>query len=368
MATQRTKSSITAAKSKTSKPKELAVEALFKKIKSATAEKPSASILSTIIDAGLSSPLIVYASQRLRTKRLISWLSENSAPGNHEIKSYHGNELNSGSAVDSLAAEISIPSLFSPSSTIVIFDSEKVKSVHAHKLADAILKKPQSSLVIICADAPNQKAALLNATLSEATVVKIPELKGAQLKQWITKEAKRIVPNGSIDALAVNLLADRFGDDVTAISQELEKLALLVEVGSPITAPLVEALCLRSPEQTSFDLIDNLARKNSALAVITAARLQDQGIHPLQISSFLSKSLRTILANKDYNSAAKLNSEFSNPWFARKLENASRQLSKEDLLHAIQSLAELDFQLKSSGFKPELALSVAVQKMASRAF
>lgn len=355
---------------KSGKPgKKLTADQFLQKLKLANeqlASRPNEPVARLLADNGIGSPFIFLSTQHVRVKRLVAWLRENLFPGTtSSSSSYFGGDLASGASAEPICADLLSLSLFSKNQLIVIYEADKIKASAQKPLIDALERASTGSVLVLACEAVNQKAALLQRAIELGTVVELTELSGPQLERWIEKEVQRAGIASGINGDAKQLLITCYGGDISHLAPEIEKLSLLVVPGEPITRELVEAVSLRNPEVTSFELVRQMAQRNVLRSVALANDLLLQGLHPLQVNSFLSRAFRTLLAQKD-QSGAPIASELNNPWFSRQLGSSLNAFTSADLVEAVRTLAKLDFQLKDSGLPSPLALSLAVQHISTR--
>jgi DNA polymerase-3 subunit delta len=348
-------------KSKSSVPS-ITSEALAKHLRAALeSENP---LLALRSEQKILSPLVLIGEEQLRIQRLITWIRERLFPSLDKQQTYFGDELTSKHSVTRISAALQNLSLFSSEELIVIYNADKVRVAAADPLAEALTRTSESTLVILTASAYNQRQGLFSRLKNVPhTIVDIKALEGNKLLRWIEKEAARVDVNMSQDATA--MLAKCYGNDINRLSQEVEKLALLVDTKGQITRSLVEQTSLQTPEMTSFELFQCIARKDTVRAVTLAHTLIHQGFHPLQLSSFLSRCSRILLAQKE-KQGIKLHAELSNYWFTKNLGSAANHYKSEDLVTSIDVLKNLDMSLKGANTSPELVTTIAVQRLANR--
>ena len=351
----------------TKKQKSLtAQEALtrLKLVAEAKKKSPQNQISKILADENLRSPILLVAEEPFRTKRFIEWIESNLFNEKDSFKSIYGQELNNKSVVESLRLEAATLSLFSKDSLIVVHEADSVKAAFAAPLAQAWKNpSPNISVILVCKDA-SSSAPLIKAIREHSTLVNIEQFKGKELATWLKKEATRLTNGAGIEDSAVQLLIKCYGENLTSLSHELEKLSLLSELGKPIQRALVEQISLQNPEHTSFELFDQLANRNAIGIVRLTKDLAGQGMHALQIASFISRCLRTALAHKEPGVSP--TGELSNPWFVRKLSHTFSKFTQRDLIHALKVMRETDLQLKGSKLPDELTLTLALQKIGAR--
>lgn len=349
-----------------SKTKSITADELIKILK---VQKEKADLVSLVISSGLSPILLVSTSQQARLKRLINWIKENycTATGS-TYSAVFGSDLNNKQALTNLSSLVTNYSLFSKSNLVVIYDIEQIKAANHKQFIEALNNHNSCNLILICAQAEINKTSVVNKFIDICSIVNLPELKGLALSRWVEKEFLKQNPTAKIDSGVIDYLVANLGSDINQLIKEIEKITLLSAQSSAISLSLVQDIVSQSKETTSFELVSQIANKNTSAALKTSKALLEQGLHPLQISAFLNKSFRIISANKESavkNPEAK---ELSNFWFVKQLSSSFRGFSVKDLKESIDVLKKLDFQLKDSGLEPQISLLNSVQQLATRSF
>ncbi|RCK80610.1 MAG: DNA polymerase III delta subunit [Candidatus Ozemobacter sibiricus] len=102
-----------------------------------------------------------------------------------------------------------------------------------------------------------------------------------QMIPWIQKEAREA--GAIITAEAAEELLDKTGHDLRLIVQELGKLALQVGKGGTITPALVETAVGYLRQDSVFDLVDAVGRRDAPRALRIAENLMHQGQAALRL-------------------------------------------------------------------------------------
>ena len=97
---------------------------------------------------------------------------------------------------------------------------------------------------------------------------------------------------------ALNALIERVGFHPVAVAMEAEKLALYVGERDTITVDDLEAMVGRTREDALFELTDAFAKRQGARTLVLLHRLQDNGMHGLQILATMRNYLRKLLIFK----------------------------------------------------------------------
>lgn len=352
---------------KSATPHAMSGEELLKRLREVETSR-SGSFRDALTRAQLTSVLVLLSPQHLRLKRLVQWIREHLYPERTGSGAgagiYFGTELGSAANMEHIVGALTSLSLFSTRELVVIYDTEKMKAGAQQALATAMTKQTDAALLVLCMESVPQKGALAGALSGRSTLVELQPLVGSALERWIDREVARIGIASGIDTDARALLIQRFGDDVTQLSHELEKLSLLTPSSTRIARTLVETLSQRRSERTSFELVRQIGIRNRVAVIGTAHDLLIQGLHPLQIVAFLSRVWRTLLG-KAAPGSTQLPGDLTNPWFLRQLSAMGGHFTVTRLRAGVTILAELDFQLKDSKLPATLALELALLKLST---
>lgn len=347
--------------------KKISSEELLKKLKSATELSAEMGALKSLSKSGLNNPLLLVTEEVVRAKKTVAWICDNLiADKNLEVQKYFGDDLRTKKAGQEVCHVLGAPSLFSPLQIAVIYNADKVRVAAADPIAAMLSNGSASGLLILVAGKYNAKAAFFSRIAKVATVAEFAPLSDARLKKWVAKEAQALGIAG-VEPKAAHILIQALGGDLQLLSAELAKLSLLCEPDEVLQTSLVEQFVSFSPEVGSFDLFAAIANKNVIKAEVLLKKLVSQGFHPLQISSFLSRCLRTLLA-MCAKEAATHSKELSNPWFQRNMSKHSRAFSIKELQAATSQIATLDYLLKGGGVSDALSISSVVRKISQRNF
>lgn len=197
--------------------------------------------------------------------------------------------------------------------------------------------------------------------------------------------AQRLRETGkTLEPPAREVLLSRAGDDLRGFQQELEKLLLFVGERSTIGAGDVELLFVDRAEGWIFDLTRALGDRDAPAALAQLARLTAQGEHPLKILSTVAAEARRLLSARQLlaGELAKVwrrgmsYSQFQqivaqqrlalpgrNPYGDYMCLQRAQHFSLSELRSFMESLADADLRLKSSGSQPRIVLEKIFVKL-----
>ena len=342
----------------------LSPEELTKQLKDVRGCK---SIIEFLAARGIKSPLVIVGEEELRIRRLVSWIRErfNECETPPQVSQFSGSQLSSAAAVRSVIQTQNTLSLFAPLNLVVVSEVELLKAAVGKPLVEALRTPSPCSFFIATGAPPNQKTVVLNDLLAAGTVVQLEPLKGESMRRWIVQEVARLGITGGITPEAAELLSRSYEGALDVLSQDLSRIALLLDDQQPITADIVRAHLRTVQDHTSFELLIHIARKNIAGVCAVTRRLVAEGLHPLQLCSFLSRAVR-IMVSQSAPVSEKIPGELSNPWITRQIKPAMNLLSETELKGMLHGLLALDEALKSSGIPPEQILELHLVNMALR--
>lgn len=254
---------------------------------------------------------------------------------------------------------------------------ESMPFLAARKLV--VLKNPSSNKQFI------ERAASLLANLDETTDVIVYEakldkrtayykflksqpgftdftpLEQGSLRSWVVERAKS--NKASISASDANYLIDRIGSDQHALDNEIAKLALY---DSAISRETIDLLTEKTPQSTTFDLLDAALGGNAHKALALYSEQRMLKVEPQQILALLGWQLHVMAVvsaagGKDAASIAK--DAKLNPYVVRKTQGLVTRMPAGKLWQLIVETAQLDLRLKTERIDPDQALQNLILTM-----
>lgn len=253
-------------------------------------------------------------------------------------------------------------------------EADKLSTAEWSKLKERLSGFPPDAVLVIC-----QQNVLVDAKKSARwkAVIKAVEQSGAVavLDGRSRRETIRFLialcqKNGCVlsPALGESLL-DRCGDDMLALTQEVQKLCAYQGEGE-IPEDAVEKLCIRQLDANVFDLSRRILGKNLSGALENLQELLDMGNEPLAILGALNASFidlyRCKTAREQGLAAADITAAFSYKGREFRVKNALREVdrfTRRQLARCLSLLAETDYKLKSSRADPQILMQEAVTRL-----
>lgn len=183
-----------------------------------------------------------------------------------------------------------------------------------------------------------------------------------ELADWILDRAER--QGTKVEFSAANELAMFVGADLRALEHELEKLFTYRE-GQSIRREDVHALVAPMQEQTIFELVDAMGRRDTTASLKLLHEQLDHNVQPLPLLGMIARQFRLLLQVSDLVSRGLSVEEIRtqlglHPFVARKVLEQSRNFSIERLEKTYHKLLEADISMKTGGGDPGVNLDVLV--------
>lgn len=276
----------------------------------------------------------------------------------------HGLERVSGEAFEPnrLPELLQGASLFSPQRLVVLRDAASNKPLW-EKLADWLEQVPTDTTLIIVEGAPDKRTKTYKLLQKTGELREFGERSEGELTSWLQQLAASY--GGEIDTKTARYLVGQVGTDQWRLSHELQKL---VHYGNPVTKEAIDELVEATPQASAFELLDAAMGRQPAIVKRLLNKLA-AGEDPYKFFGLLTSQVQALAvvhsaAGKTPDNIAK--EAGLHPFVVRKTQGLARSLQRTELQEIIETLAQCDTQLKSTGADPWMLLEQCLSKLATR--
>lgn len=253
-------------------------------------------------------------------------------------------------AIRKLSDTLQSYSLFGGKETIILKNIDSLTAANLKILQEEILKKDFANTLVMVGKPLPTSSIFLKFCQQQNRAIVLPELKGVELKQWISKEVKfqgvSAVEEGVIDGLME--IAD---GDVDGISQKIELLSLYSADGS-VTRKDLKEIFNHVHDQNEFALFDLAVSGQRVKAELLLGRLLSQGKSPFGLMAIWSRTVGQLLtmnmlyAKKTPEGVIRQAIGLA-PWLFTKLSPLVKRLSLSKLTAMQKRLLRVDSLLKN---------------------
>ncbi len=234
-------------------------------------------------------------------------------------------------------------------------------------LVEYVDRMPPSSVLVLVDSEVSADSPLLKALRGKAAVERCAAPVRRDLPAWITQRARTI--GLKLEGRSARLLADLTGDDLWALSNELEKLKSYAG-DRAVREDDVRLLVSAARKQWGYFLADAIVEGKPAEAVRQLHRLVEQGDVPGVILSTIAGRYRRLAIAREMMDAGATGRAIGQRLQMREyaldklLEQAPR-CSLPAVRAAYDRLVEAELDVKRGGYDETLSLELLVQDLAA---
>lgn len=189
---------------------------------------------------------------------------------------------------------------------------------------------------------------------------------GAGLERWIRQGVEG--KNGRISPQAIQLLATNIGNDLTILSNEIEKLLLYKGERGVIEAQDVALLSPYLAEASIFDLVDALGNRNAKRAAQLFQEKMNEGTDPFYLFSMFVRQFRLLiqvreLLDEGLKPPAISKEMKTHSFVVGKLVQQARGFSLAQLEQIYRHLLEIDVGVKTGRGDMLISLNLLVSSL-----
>ena len=253
------------------------------------------------------------------------------------------------------------------------FTAEKDKEVE-HDLAklENYLRAPAPfSIVVFFApyEKLDERKKMTKLAKEQSEVVIAAPLAEAELRAWVRRRIESQGAQASDEA--IDVLLRRAGTQLSALANEIDKLALFAGSGGTIEAAAVERLVARTPEENVFVLVEQVAKRDIPGALQTFYDLLEHSEEPIKILALLAGHFRLLaqvkwLAQTGYGQTQIASALKVHPFRVKLALAQAARFSDAELTEAITELAAADYDVKSGAMDRRLAVELLLMRWGAR--
>lgn len=258
-----------------------------------------------------------------------------------------------GSEVDAetLASALGTPPMMAEWRVVVLRETEGLASSKRTRdiLMDAVERPPPGlALILVCTVPKGSRAKFYSELAREARSLEFRPISADDLPGWLmTRTRER--HGRTLEEDAARGLAAAVGDDLSVLTQELEKLDTLTPEGESITLKRVREAGTHIPRQDRWAWFDLVGERRFREALEGLPVLLGHGESGVSLTIGLATHLLRlgVAVSGGRGALAKVLPPHQR-WLAKKVAPQARHWSEEEIEEALEGLLQVDRLLKSS--------------------
>lgn len=244
---------------------------------------------------------------------------------------------------------------------VLVRDADAMDPAELDALAPYLDDPNPTTTLVVLADKIDGRRKLAVAARKTGAWLDAPPVPERALPSWAMRLAK--ARGHDLDGPAANALVESCGADLYLLDDALQRLALYVGDGKPITTAAVDACIAPLRSGNVFELVDALGRRQKARALALLGQLLDAREPGLRISWWIARHVRQLCVARE-TPARDLPGKLGVPPFvADKLAQQARAFPPGTLERALDVVAATDLELKGAKRTERLILEEAVLRL-----
>lgn len=230
---------------------------------------------------------------------------------------------------------------------VILREAQRMKEID--KLLHIIENPVETSVLVIAHKEKNldKRTKIAKAFAKNGVLLKSDKLRDYEVSGWIAHYCK--TKKIRISSVAVQLLAEHIGSDLSRVVSELEKLSIAVPNETEVTPSLIEKHIGISKDYNVFELQKALAERDISRAFLIADHFgKNTKAHPLlAINGALSSYFTKVYQYHYVKSESEAISELRiGPYFVKDYKGAARNYTPEKIERIFGYLRETDLKAK----------------------
>lgn len=263
---------------------------------------------------------------------------------------------------EGILASLRTPPFLAPRRVVLIKDADWLETTALQGLAAYLEDPVESGCLVMEAKKLDQRTRFAQVLERRGVVLRFPPLKGEAVRRWLKEQAERLGKRLTPDAM--ELLLAFLGEDLRALSNELDKVILFVGRRGDIEASDVEAVVGEQRARTVFELVEAVGRRRIEASLQCLSKLLEAGEEPLAILGMLARQIRLLIKVQEMRrkgfSAEGIGKALGlPPRFVPSLLEQAASFSASQLEKALSRLLQADSELKG-GREGRMALELLV--------
>jgi DNA polymerase-3 subunit delta len=257
-----------------------------------------------------------------------------------------------------LVTALETPSLLGGRRLVAVHDAHQLRKEQTEAIAQYLESTSPSSVLVLIAPGRTKLDAAVRKT---GTVVTLDPPKGRRLVGWVRNRGGE--KGVRLDERAGWALVDAVGVELRDLDAALSQLATALGPGARVGAADVRRTFPRLADQRIFVLTDALGERRLPAAMGSLRRLLEQGDEPLILLGSLVAHVRRLLrVRREAEGSTRAVADLLGlpGWRAERISKQARSYREEELVEAMQVLAEADVEIKGGDLPPAAALERAV--------
>ena len=238
----------------------------------------------------------------------------------------------------------------------------------AEKLADYLPNIPEQTIMVFVESEVDRRSKMYKQMSKTGCIIDCEPPSPQNLSSWVTRIAKERGKN--ISASVTQHFLRTVGTDMTAISQEMDKLAAFCGQRTDITAADINAICTPTMESRIFELTKAMCTKRIGDALSRYRDILTLKESPLMVLTMIIRQFRIMLiakcAKEKGMTIMQTAKEFNlRDFVVSEALGLGQRFTADQLVDALKNCQDVDKKVKTGVISPEFGVEMLIIKYGS---
>ncbi|MBO4289762.1 MAG: DNA polymerase III subunit delta [Lachnospiraceae bacterium] len=252
---------------------------------------------------------------------------------------------------------------------IVVENSGWFSGKDASALVKTLEELPETTYLIFSEESIDKRMVFTKKVLERGFGARLDYQSYDDLCRWAVRKAK--AAGKDMQPAAARLLVERVGNDMNALSNEIDKLIAYRAEESVLTAADVEAIGSVRLNDRLFDMVDAAVEGRTRAALDIYADLLALKEAPLKMMIICGRHLAALMTVKEMVQTGASDRDIAQAaglrdFQVKKYRRQERQMSMQKLTAMLDRITELDASIKTGTVSDQLAVELFITELGRR--
>jgi len=252
---------------------------------------------------------------------------------------------------------------------VILIEEGKIESSEGEQFVEYLRNPSPSTYFVITQEKIDKRSKLYKAVSKIGRVVLFSEQTEQTLVPWISRElGKR---NLKITLATATYLIQKVGVNMENLTSELQKLSSFCLGKSEVLKNDVDAICITSPENRIFNMMDAIAEKEQKKAMSYYQQMMELKEPPMRILFMLTRQFNILLqvhelTVKGYSPILISKKLGIRDFVAKRCATQVRGFTGEQLKKAVEDCVQANEDIKSGNLSDQIAIELIIVRYSTK--
>ncbi len=252
---------------------------------------------------------------------------------------------------------------------VILMEEGKTDSSDAEQFIEYMKNPSPTTYFVIVQEKIDKRSKLYKMITKKGRAVFFSEQTEQTLVPWISKELGK--ENLKITGVTASYLVQKVGVNMENITSEIQKLSSFCLGKNEVTKKDVDAICITSPENRIFNMMDAIAEKEQKKAMSYYQQMMELKEPAMRILFMLTRQFNILLqvhelTLKGYSPMLISKKLGIRDFVAKRCATQVRGFSGEQLKRAVEDCVQANEDIKSGNMSERIAIELIIVRYSTK--